>query len=72
MEGEGAQTSLDYQNCNEVLVNGKNGGTDPHPDRSASEELKVRTAKTEEEMRECRYCKFKAEDWPVYFVNTII
>ncbi len=38
------------------------GDTDPS---ASSEETKVRGPQTEEEMRECKYCEFKAKDWPV-------
>jgi hypothetical protein len=36
--------------------------TDPS---ATGEESRGRAPKTEEEMRECKHCDFKAEDWPV-------
>ena len=71
------QTSFDDHNYslsveNNVLKHVENCGvsdTDPSP---SNEETIVRGPKTEEEMRECKYCEFKAEDWPVRSIILVL
>ena len=70
--------SIDDDSCNQVTVEEK-GKDDALQDVQgnvedavvktdsfdASDEIRERGQKTEEEMRECKYCEFKADDWPV-------
>ena len=58
---EGNVVERDVENC---AVE----GSDPAVSNEDSDGP-VRRPKTEEEMRECKYCEFKAGDWPVSMIT---